>query len=105
MLHLAALIHIEGTPNIVVIGVPHPTAMNRVLVKLKANQVRHYAWTEPDNDMGLTAIATEPLDEVSKQVMANYRVYRGGDSISSCSVMADTPTISPSSSGERAASF
>lgn len=77
--------------------------MNRVLAKMKANQVPHFPWTEPDNDMSLTAIAAGPLDEDSKQVMANYRVYRGGDERSSCSVVADAPAKSRRSSDVEAA--
>jgi hypothetical protein len=50
--------------------------MERVLAKLKANQIQHFAWTEPDYDMGMTAIVTIPLDEKRKQCLANYRLLK-----------------------------
>lgn len=75
--HMAELyIPDRQTPNIIVIGVPHLTALNRVKTKLQANQIPHYAWTEPDFDMGETAIATVPLDSEQREVLKNYRVLR-----------------------------
>jgi hypothetical protein len=66
-----------GIPNLVTIGMPNLASIERVLRKLKSNQIPHYAWYEPDNDWGLTAIATAPLEADSEQrkVLANYRVY------------------------------
>lgn len=57
------------------VGVPHLAALNRVLAKLKANQIEHFAWTEPDYAFGFTAIATCPLNENVKQALSNYRVW------------------------------
>jgi hypothetical protein len=64
-------------PNLVTVGMPPLAAMERVLRKLKANNIPHYAWYEPDNDWGLTAIATIPLtaDSPQRQAMSCYRVY------------------------------
>jgi hypothetical protein len=58
--------------------VPDERALNRVLEKLKQNQIQHFPWTEPDFDLGMTAIATCPLDEERKQVLSNYRLYHAG---------------------------
>lgn len=63
------------TPNFVTIGVPDLNALKRVQAKLNVNQVPHYAWVEPDFDLGFTAIATIPLDEEQKKVLSNYRLY------------------------------
>ena len=65
----------EGIPNIVLIGVPDVNALNRVLAKLQAAQIPHYCWTEPDNDMGFTAIATAAVGEGQKQVLRHYRLW------------------------------
>jgi hypothetical protein len=59
----------------IVIGVPSLDSLNKVLEKLKANQVPHYAWIEPDYDFGFTAIAAGPLDESQKKVLSNYRLW------------------------------
>jgi hypothetical protein len=65
----------EGMPNQVLIGVPNIAALNRVRVKLEANQIPHYCWHEPDHDFGFTAIATAPLYGEQRKILANYRVY------------------------------
>lgn len=62
-------------PNIVVIGLPNLGALQRALAKLAANQIPHYAWSEPDFDYGLTAIATAPINGEQRAALANYRVY------------------------------
>lgn len=54
---------------------PNVKALQRVERKLEANQVPHYAWTEPDNDWGLTAIATAPVLGDERKLFENYRVY------------------------------
>lgn len=49
--------------------------MLRVIDKLKRHQIPHYVWTEPDFDLGLTAVATVPLWGEQREVLANYRVW------------------------------
>lgn len=65
----------QENPNHVTIGVPNVAALRRVLKKLSDNQIPHYAWSEPDNDMGLTSIATIPLVGEERKPLANYRTY------------------------------
>ena len=72
---MAALRHDEGTPNIVMIGLPNVAALQRAEVKLRANGIPHYPWHEPDNDMGFTSIATAPISGEQRKVLQNYRVY------------------------------
>lgn len=79
----------EGIPNLVAIGVPDVAALNRVLTKLKANQIEHFPWVEPDGDLGFTAIATIALNSERKKMLANYRLYSPGTGQPACSVMAD----------------
>lgn len=65
-----------GEPNIVLIGVPDAKALRRVEAKLQDSEFAHYKWTEPDLNIGFTAIATSPLDMQQKQVLSNYRLWR-----------------------------
>jgi hypothetical protein len=62
-------------PNIVVIGLPNVAALNRAVTKLKAANILHYAWHEPDFNFGFTAIATAPIEGKQREALANYRVY------------------------------
>ena len=73
---VAKLYGITGTPNIIAIGVPDIKALRRVEAKLTAAAIDHYAWEEPDNNLGLTSIATAPLDSTAKAVLAHYRLWK-----------------------------
>lgn len=85
----------DGIPNIVAIGLPNVAALNRVLAKLKAAQIEHCPFCEPDGDLGFTAITTVPLDDEQRQILRNYRLYSGGDVRASCVVNHDAATSSP----------
>ncbi len=79
----------EATPNLVLIGVPDARALGRVSAKLKACQLPHYEWHEPDwelygFDHPFTAIATAPLDEREKEALRNYRLYSVGGGAGQC---------------------
>lgn len=65
-----------GIPNIVLIGVPDKAALDRVTQKLAANAIPHCAWSEPDLNLGFTAIATIALTTEQKQPLARYRLWR-----------------------------
>jgi hypothetical protein len=66
----------EGTPSIVLIGVPDKAALLRVIAKLEANGIPHHAFHEPDSDMGLSAVATAPITGEQRAVLSNYRLWR-----------------------------
>lgn len=72
---LASLRREEGIPNIVLIGLPNVAALQRARAKLESNQIPHFAWIEPDNDLGFTSIATAALAGEQRKVLSNYRVY------------------------------
>lgn len=83
----------EEVPNIIAIGVRNTASLNRVLGIIKDNQVPHYAWSEPDNDLGFTSIATIPIDSEQKKVFEKYRLWidnTGGE------LASDTCTNVPS---------
>jgi len=85
-------------PNHVVIGLPDEPALRRALAKMDAAGIPHFPWTEPDNDLGLTAIATAPLRGDERRLFANYRVLKHdarGASPSACGFTPDSRTISP----------
>lgn len=65
-----------GIPNIVLIGVPDLAALKRADRKLSDCGIVHCAWTEPDGDMGFTAIATVPLSSEEKEPLKQYRLWR-----------------------------
>lgn len=91
---IASLLRLErGIPNIILIGVPHLRSLNKVLAKLKAHQIPHFAWTEPDYDFGLTAIATAPLEGEQRSVLSNYRLYGGGPAKADCGSNPDSATM------------
>lgn len=69
----------ELTPNIIAIGVRDQPALERVLLKLKQFQLPHYAWHEPDNDFGFTAIAVGPLGAEEREPLMRYQLYRPGE--------------------------
>ena len=65
----------DFTPSIVLIGVPHTKALERVIEKLKLNRIQFSPFVEPDNGLGLTAVATVPLTEEQRVVLQNYKVF------------------------------
>ena len=76
--HLAALECPEPDriPNLVLIGLPNKAALMRALEKLNNNHIPHFAWTEPDYDFGLTAIATVAISGVQRKALANYKLWK-----------------------------
>lgn len=74
---MASLRGEQGTPNIVLIGLPHAASLRKTEAKLRYWKIPHYSWHEPDLDLmdDFTAIATAPLAGEQRDVMKNYRVY------------------------------
>ena len=87
-------------PNVVYIGVPDVFALQKVLRKLEDNQITHYCWHEPDNNLGFTAIATEAISGEKRKILSNYRLWKDGRGSGQldCSFNAGPPTIFPGSS-------
>jgi len=67
---------LDVTPSCIVIGVPDKQALFRVIEKLRANGIAHELFYEPDFDMGLSAVATVPLEQAQRRVLSNYRLWR-----------------------------
>lgn len=66
---------VDGTPNIVLIGVSDKRALLATQERLNCEKIAYYAWHEPDFDFGLTAIATEPMGKDRKRFLRDYRLY------------------------------
>ena len=63
-------------PYCIVIGVPDKTAIFRVVEKLKSNDIGHQVFYEPDDNMGLSAVATVPLAQEQRRVLSNYGIWK-----------------------------
>lgn len=66
----------EGTPNIVLIGLPNISSLKRACHKLSANGIAHWSWTEPDLDLGFTSICTATISGDERSCLANYRLWK-----------------------------
>lgn len=62
-------------PYLVLIGVPDKTALFRVINKLNDSAIGHEVFYEPDDNLGLTAIATVPLTQEQRRCLSNYRLW------------------------------
>lgn len=75
-LSIASRHHIEGIPNIVIIGVPDRAGLAEAIRRMIQWGLGYYAWFEPDFDLGLTAVATVPLDRDQRKLFSNYALWR-----------------------------
>jgi hypothetical protein len=66
----------DQIPNLVLIGVPDKAALFRVINKLNDNAIGHEVFYEPDDNLGLTAVATYPLTQEQRRCLSNYRLWR-----------------------------
>jgi hypothetical protein len=65
----------QSRPSLIVIGVPDQKALLRVVTKLQDHNIDHQQFIEPDFDIGLSAVATVPLNEEQRGVLRNYRLW------------------------------
>lgn len=75
----------------VLIGVPDRAGLAEAIRKISQWGHGYYAWFEPDFDLGLTAVATVPLDREAKKLFSNYALWR--------------PIYAPSSAVEQSAAL
>jgi hypothetical protein len=59
--------------RIVIFGIRSQAKLQSVIQELIAANVKHLSYLEPDIN-ALTAIATEPLDEIQGQLFSRYRL-------------------------------
>ncbi len=63
------------TPSIVLIGVSDKKALTRVIQKLNLHNIEFSAFYESDDDMGLSSVATVPLNEEQRAVLRGYKLW------------------------------
>ena len=63
-------------PSCVVIGVPDKAALFRAIEKLKKYDIGHQVFYEPDFNMGLSAVATVPIEGQQRRALSNYGIWK-----------------------------
>ena len=79
------------TPSIVLIGVPSRKSLEKVITKLKLNNIDFSAFYEMDGDMGLSAVATVPLCEEKRAILSKYKLWNINDFSHACSSVVRAP--------------
>jgi len=69
-----AFIKDEERYKIIVVAAKSEVKLKLIMEEAAQNQINTVAFTEPDMDNQVTAIATEPLDDEKKQVFARYKL-------------------------------
>lgn len=78
---------------------PNLASLNRVLRKLKENNLPHYAWADPDHpEWGMTSIATAPLVGEERAPMKDYRLYAPVVYTSACRPLKPEDSLTPGGS-------
>ena len=79
------------TPSLVLVGVPNTKALLKVIEKLKLNQIEFSVFDEPDDDLGLTAVATVPLNEEQRAILQKYKLWNENDFLHAPSSVVRAP--------------
>ena len=82
------------TPSIVLIGVPNQKSLLRVIEKLRLNQIEFSAFDEPDHDLGISSVATVPLDAEQRAILKNYKPWNEEDFLHARSSVGRAPSKS-----------
>lgn len=67
---------LNNIPNMVLLEVKDREALIDIAEKLYSKKINYYSFFEPDNDLGLTSITTDPLDGEERKVFSNIRLWR-----------------------------
>ena len=79
-------------PSIVLVGVPNKKALLKVIEKLKLNRIEFSVFDEPDHDLGITAVATVPLDAGQKEVLRKYKLWNEKEFLHTASSVVRAPS-------------
>lgn len=64
-------------PSLVLIGAENKEELEIIINKLISYNIKFATFYEPDNDKGLTAVATEPLlDKKKRNKLMKYRLWK-----------------------------
>ncbi len=75
-LSIAQKFKIDGIPNLILIGVKDKSALESIIHTLEWFGHGYHAWMEPDGGLGLTSIATVPLDLNQRKIFSNFGLWR-----------------------------
>jgi hypothetical protein len=70
----------ENGCNLVVLTVDDQIELARVIDRLAAIDIRCAAFYEPDDDFGLTAICTDPINDSRRRFFRHYQLWSGSAS-------------------------
>lgn len=73
----------DEIPSCVVIGVPDKAALFRAIEKLRKYEIGHQVFYEPDFNMGLSAVATVPIEGAQRRALSNYQIWRDPEQVNS----------------------
>lgn len=82
----------DFTPSIVLIGVPSKKALEKVFSKLKINRISASAFYESDDDMGLSAVATVPVNDEQRAILQNYKLWNENEFLHAHSSVVRAPS-------------
>lgn len=77
--HLVTLDTSEDTlpesPHMCLLQVPSQDALKEVATHLMSSDIQFQAFFEPDNDMGFSAICTEPIKGDKRKALRGYKLW------------------------------
>lgn len=62
--------------NLVLLGVPSQQKLYDAIARMEAAGIRCEVFYEPDDEMGHTAVCTEPVSGLQRRVFRRYRKWR-----------------------------
>lgn len=89
-LMMASIRPFEGTPNLVLIGVPDKDFLSQIEKKLSDFAIPHYCWNEPDYDIGFSSICTAALYGEARNPLRFYSLWKQPDQVSLSGRAADS---------------
>jgi hypothetical protein len=63
-------------PNLILCNAEDEPHLNHIGNFLDSHEIRYHKFFEPDNEMGYSAITTEPLTDEKKKVLSNFKLWR-----------------------------
>lgn len=66
----------ERTPNLVLLAMKNESELKRFASFLEYNHIRFEMFFEPDDEMGFTALATEPIYNEQRSHFAKLELWR-----------------------------
>lgn len=69
-----AFVHDSERYKIVVVAAKSQVKLKSIIEEAASYEIQTVAFTEPDMDYQMTAVATEPLDDEKKKVFARYKL-------------------------------